>query len=318
MSVGEETVLLVPTRTYASPMRRVLLVCPVLLVGIACGTPFTEGSRSVATTVATTTPQEDLFEYVGTVLESDDRGPRACAGFVLTSLPPQCGGLPLVDFDWDAVPWAETAAGSTWADVLLTGRFDGERFIVTAPPILIPAYYFVETSYDEFFIPPCDTPSGGWSDLRPQGTNAISAQNYAQAQPDFGEHWLYRPIESRDEVVQVFTFTGDLAAHTSALEALYDGAICVGLAPRSRAELNAILEDLQELLWSSEARARAVYVGYPGLPEGAPITNINGIRSTVNASVMAVVDEAEVQAWLDSLFGEGVVVLSTVLKRPGT
>jgi hypothetical protein len=60
-----------------------------------------------------------------TVLD-DGGGPEACLGGVMTSLPPQCGGTPLVGWDWaDHEGEHETQAGVRWGGLLLTGPYDG-------------------------------------------------------------------------------------------------------------------------------------------------------------------------------------------------
>jgi hypothetical protein len=308
-----------------------LVVVVLLLLASACATPDgvapspTVGPSTTATSlIATSTSAQHttstslpdaLFEFAGTVIESPDHGPEACAGIVLTSLPPQCSGIPLTGFHWDTVPWAESTRGSTWAEVILTGEFDGSQLTVVAPPEPIPADHVWDLALADF-TPPCEEPPGGWSDTRPQDADTTAARGYAEAQVDFGGHWLYRPNPSVDRVVQVFTFTADLANHAQRLEDLYDGAICVGLAPRSLAQLEAIRDDLMAVLWSSEARDLGIHPGYPGLQEGVLITAGRDVtRSSVYVTVVAAFDHEAAQQWLDALYGKDAVRLFTVLTR---
>ncbi len=50
--------------------------------------------------------------------------------------PPQCGGVPIANWDWAAVEREETRAGTTWGEFHVVGTFDGETFTVTevGPP----------------------------------------------------------------------------------------------------------------------------------------------------------------------------------------
>ena len=50
-----------------------------------------------------------------------------------TSLPPQCSGLAVVGWDWNAVENEQAANAITWGSWQVTGTYDGERFTLTAP-----------------------------------------------------------------------------------------------------------------------------------------------------------------------------------------
>lgn len=268
-----------------------------------------------AQTTSTTSPLEGaLFEYVGTVLASSRHGAEACAGFLLTSLPPQCSGIPVPGLDWSEVPWAESMSGTTWAEVVLTGEFDGDELTLVAPPTPIPEGYVRETRPHPDGTPPCDEPSGGWAGMRSQLEETTAADEYAEAQPDFGGHWLYRPNPATDRVVQVYTFTGNIDQHTQQLAGLYDGAMCVGLAQRSLREVEDLRTHVTAVLWSEEAEEHGIYMGYPGLRDGYSISSgIDITRSSVYVTVVALVDRDAAQQWLDSLYGRDAVQLITVL-----
>ena len=77
---------------------------------------------------------EQRYAANATVLESPKHGPELCVGGVLTSLPPQCGGPPITNWDWDAVAGEESRGGTTWTQVYVEGTYDGERFTLTADP----------------------------------------------------------------------------------------------------------------------------------------------------------------------------------------
>lgn len=69
----------------------------------------------------------------GTVLESAEHGPELCLGGVEESLPPQCSGVPLVGWQWEAVSGAEFGMGTTWGSYSVTGTFDGKVLTLTEP-----------------------------------------------------------------------------------------------------------------------------------------------------------------------------------------
>ena len=68
-----------------------------------------------------------------TVLESPRHGPELC-GSIRESLPPQCSGLPLRNWEWAAVKGAESLNGTTWGTWHVTGTLDGEAFVLTEAP----------------------------------------------------------------------------------------------------------------------------------------------------------------------------------------
>jgi hypothetical protein len=67
---------------------------------------------------------------VDTVLQEGDGPPELCLGMVLDSYPPQCGGLEIAGWDWDAVE-AESARDTTWGSYEVEGSWDGETFRVS-------------------------------------------------------------------------------------------------------------------------------------------------------------------------------------------
>lgn len=67
---------------------------------------------------------------VDTVLQEGDGPPELCLGMILESYPPQCGGLEIAGWDWDAVE-AESSRGTTWGTYEVEGSWDGETFRVT-------------------------------------------------------------------------------------------------------------------------------------------------------------------------------------------
>lgn len=94
-------------------------------------------------------PDGDVIAQ-GTV-RGDGSGAELCLGAVAESYPPQCSGIPLAGWSWDAVDGAETASGVTWGAYAVQGAYDGGTITVTEPPVLL-------ALYDPM---PLDDPTGG-------------------------------------------------------------------------------------------------------------------------------------------------------------
>ncbi|WP_146073373.1 hypothetical protein [Cryobacterium sp. N22] len=75
-----------------------------------------------------------------TVLQRDGEEPQLCLGAVAQSLPPQCGGPPILGWDWATVDQSETQSGVTWGSYAITGTWDAAAFTVTQPPIPLSLY----------------------------------------------------------------------------------------------------------------------------------------------------------------------------------
>jgi hypothetical protein len=82
------------------------------------------------------TPPSDSVVYQGalTVLQGIERDAAELCGAVAESYPPQCGGLPVTGWDWEAVEHDE-AEGVRWGSYLVTGTFDGKSFVLTEDPV---------------------------------------------------------------------------------------------------------------------------------------------------------------------------------------
>lgn len=99
------------------------LVVALALAGCAAG-PGADAPAGAEELTATALVRE----------EPGTTGPTMCVGIIDTSFPPQCGGAPLVGWDWDAVDDEESAAGVIWGEYDLVGTWDGSDFTVTRPP----------------------------------------------------------------------------------------------------------------------------------------------------------------------------------------
>ncbi len=114
-----------------------LIAAPILaaLAFSACATPMVPGSQPPSGIAA-----DGEVIGQGTVLQVGDAPPQFCLGGVMESYPPQCQGPEIVGWDWDDVDGAETAGGVTWGAYALQGTWDGERFTLTQPAILLALY----------------------------------------------------------------------------------------------------------------------------------------------------------------------------------
>jgi hypothetical protein len=291
-------------------MHRILAasLASLLLVVSGCGTAErttggsgTSGTEPPATSVPMPEPT-GLYEGDGTVLEAKDRGPELCLGGVLTSLPPQCGGVPLLGWDWRSVDGEESAGGTTWGSYHVVGRYDGETLTVTdVGPF--------EEASDSFGTHPdfstlCPAPTGGWAafgEVTQEEGRPVYA--YARRQPDYVTAWNthLRPAEAEfGPVVVNVVFTGEAERHEAEIREFWDGPLCVAeRAGRTARELAQIRKEAEaslpglglEMLWSSEA----------------------GVDSVVEIGVVVDVD-GKGQAAFDARYGPGVVRLFPALR----
>lgn len=127
------------TNPARRPLRRHALIAAVPIVAVlalgGCATPSSPGGQPPSGIAA-----EGEVLGQGTVLQVDDAAPMFCLGGVLQSYPPQCDGPEIIGWDWDSVDGAETASGVTWGGYALQGTWDGERFTLTQPAMLLALY----------------------------------------------------------------------------------------------------------------------------------------------------------------------------------
>lgn len=213
----------------------------------------------------TPTPSPPLrLQGTGTVLQAKgDDVAGLCLGVVLTSFPPQCGGIPLIGWNWGAVEGEGRASGTIWGSFHVIGTYDEKTF--TVEEVLPP-----ETSSNDNtdFTAPCPEPPGGWVDVDPSKASEAdfhAAARSAEGEPDSTATWIdyiadHPPSEHPGPFIAVFGFTGDLERHERALRELWGGPMCVFVQAHSHADLRRIQNDLSdggaqavglELLWSS-------------------------------------------------------------------
>lgn len=206
-----------------------------------------DGVRTGEPDVVVPTPETPVrVTGATTVLESPDHGPEMCFGGIAESDPPQCGGLPLVGWDWDRVEGEESRLGTTWGTYRVTGDYDGERLVVTEPPVPDDGSTpDPDAPPDPVFSTPCPEPPGGWVVRDPNrvtGDDRAAVQAAVDAEPDYGLLWIDRSIPvggtGNERGVLNVTFTGDLDRHRAEIEALWGGPVCVS-------ETDVTWDDLQ-------------------------------------------------------------------------
>jgi hypothetical protein len=117
-------------------MQRFIPVAAVLVLA-ACGQGAGDaGSSGGDADTAADSPSGDAVVYQGalTVLQGVERDAAELCGVVAESYPPQCGGLPVSGWDWEAVEHEE-AEGVRWGSYLVTGTFDGKSLVLTEDPV---------------------------------------------------------------------------------------------------------------------------------------------------------------------------------------
>ncbi|WP_345750304.1 hypothetical protein [Microbacterium rhizophilus] len=103
-------------------------------------------------------PKGDVLMQ-GMVMDKAGTEIQLCHGEMLLSNPPQCRGVPLDGWNWDAVEGEETAADSTFGSYAVTGTYDGEQLTVTADPVLLALF--------DPMVP--EDPTGGVAGTTPDG-----------------------------------------------------------------------------------------------------------------------------------------------------
>lgn len=209
-------------------------------------------------------------EATGTVLAKDDARPELCR-MVRTSLPPQCGGVPLRGFDFDDVPGAETRDGVAWVEATVRGTYrDGVLTVRSARSPVRP--------------PPSPQRSDEelqriWAvQLDPDG-EALS--RWAHEQPEYaGEWWEH-------DTTLVLAFTGDIERFRSEARARWQGDLRVVRRRWTEADLHALQDRLTH---APRMRGRLQGAG-------------SDIRTGV-VELMVLVDDEETRAIVEEIRGE--------------
>jgi hypothetical protein len=250
------------------------------------------------------------YQANGTVLEDRTHGPELCLGGILTSLPPQCHGLPITNWRWDQVENEQRRVGTTWGTYHLVGTYDGSSFTTVRsgapePPTSPPPPQGELRS-------PCPEPPGGWQVPDPSRAShghieSVSAA--AQAEPEFAGLWItyLKPMggnvaEDPGEFVLNVAFTRNLERHRAELRPRWGGRLCVTRLQRSLKELQRIHDELS---------------GTVGRSLGLKVvtSSIGQVENVVDLQVVVLPGGAK--AAIDRRYGAGVVHLTAALTPVG-
>lgn len=261
----------------------------------------TSAAEEPAPTVSTPIP-EQLYEADAIVLDDGEHGPMLCLGAMRLLLPPQCGDIPIVGWDWRVVEGEELMAGTIWGSYHVVGTFDGEVFTVTE------VGQFERAGEPETYVyeNPCPEPEGGWVAPEPEHNtqeDARRAHAYARSQPDYVISWndhLDKELQEFSPVVFVAVFTGEADRHETAIREVWDGPLCVVERDVPTARKLASIR--------MEVEARLPDLGLQPLGSGT-----GGFPPTIYIDVVADA-EGRVQALFDEEFGPGVVRLLPALR----
>lgn len=254
-------------------------------------------------------PTKALYEATATVLESATHGPSLCLGAIATSYPPQCGTLPITNWDWTRVDGEESSSGTTWGDYHVAGTYADGAFTVTdvGPPRR------GERGHERDTSTPC-SPSESAAGESPAGppdeSSMYAAMDRARGAWDFAGAWLdtagattpsdlpdapegYVDVDYARVVLNV-GFTGDVDRHRDELRTVWSGRLCVV----RRAHRLADLERIKDELLPGGVRD----LGLIGLTADA-----DDVRNVVTLGVAIATPEAGVA--LDRRYGAGVVEL---------
>ncbi|MFJ4225364.1 hypothetical protein [Microbacterium sp. NPDC089695] len=114
----------------------------ILLSACASGPGDSPAPTSTATPVwgaIEVSPSEGRVIGVGTVLD-ESGSVQLCLGAVMESYPPQCLGIPVDGWTWDGVDGSESSGATRWGSYAVYGTYDGERYTITDPPIMLALY----------------------------------------------------------------------------------------------------------------------------------------------------------------------------------
>lgn len=194
-----------------------------------------------------------------TVLDAGE-GPQVCVGPLALSMPPQCSGLPLAEWDWDAHEH-ERDGDVRWTGwLVLEGTFDGET--LTVSDVLPAESVGVSATARET---PCPAPEGGWAIEDPSRATqeALDAARTRAMERSGTTTWLdVSGVGADDPGVHVPTegilnvaTTDDVVAVERQVRALWGGKLCVTTAYTGRAEVRRDLEALPGVLDVREGEA---------------------------------------------------------------
>lgn len=284
-----------------------LALCVAL---VACGDQTAATSPSQQARAATgelprsiPLPEGEVATLGPVTVLDDGNGAELCLGGVAESLPPQCGGPPIVGWDWaDHDGDYEDVRGVRWGDFVVIGIFDGST---VTPNHVVPA--------DEYDAPPtkeaphettCRQPTRGWV-VDPGRTGMAdyeAAIRAAHRLDGFAGSFVdtSRDPRSPEQMDQDFSdgvddasswivnvaVTRDPVAAEAAIREVWGGGVCVTTSKVTERELLGVQRAIHE-------------ADVPGfLSSGVDDDAVH---------LEVVHDDGSIQAWADEEFGDRLV-----------
>ena len=297
----------------------------ILLTACGAGDPGAVGGNTGATdeppqTTVSMPDADQLYEAEATVLEKSGppraHGPELCLGGIALSLPPQCRGTPIANWDWDAVEGEETLSGTTTGAYHVVGTYADGVFTVTEVGPYDPDREAFGTNPD--FTSPCPEPKGGWVDVDPGRSSERDFERgatLAKGLSDFVALWVEHvgnpipeeieqlPAENERYLPKIMNVvvTGDPASAEAAIREVWGGPLCVVQREgHTEKELQAIRHDAER--WLEELGLQMTWSSEGPLGQSA-------------AEIGVVIDPGGAgQAALDERYGPGVVRLFPALR----
>jgi hypothetical protein len=279
----------------------------VALLLAACGNgdgsrPADAASTSPASSSSSATPVPELIG-TGMVLQEPGRRPVLCVGAVAASLPPQCAGPAITNWDWATVSSEERAGGTTWGDYVVVGTYDGERFTTTRPAKPTATYDGPLPAAPEEPVRTTQCSQRDEGRRVVDGSKTTDAalrrtQRVAAGLEGFADTWLdqsttqdeSKPSDPSQAVLNV-RVTGDTDAASEKLRQTWGGRLCVSKALRSEEDLVAVRRELEQ-----RPDVQTLASGFD------------------QVDLVVVYDDGELQRSLDEKYGVGVVVVTSLLQ----
>jgi hypothetical protein len=282
------------------------LVAGIVIVIVSAESSGHRNGVQVTVSPTSTTPKTAAgprYAIDATVLQSRTHGPQLCTSMA-TSLPPQCGGTPIPDWDWTTVAAKQSINGTTWGEYHLVGTYNGKTFRLTEPPTA-PRPPKPQPLPD--YTAPCPAPPGGWTIVDPKRVTFDDYQAFtstAQNQPDSAGMWVDNttPVDGRVQPqplgVMTVAFTGHLDEHRTQLRAIWGGPFCVVQRAHSTAELQTISQAL---------------IGDEGRHLGLHIDSVSTDPVQDRVELDVLVASPAAQQALDRNYGPGVVHMNQAM-----
>jgi hypothetical protein len=290
----------VPKRSRGLPALgltgRAVLVGGLVLVSCAERPPGTAASGG--------DDEPTVYEADAFVLDDPGREPVLCLGGVAESLPPQCDGIPIVGWDWDAVEGEGSASDTRWGSFHVVGTYDGATFTVLEAGAPRPP----EPSDGDPVDTPCPEPAGGWTSpdvARATEADLLEVMHAAEQEPDFAGFWIdhvedpvgEEPVEPGGIIANV-AFTGELERHEAEIRDLWGGPLCLVQHERTYDQLRGIQRDFGE--------------GAPAELDLQTTWSSVDVQTNVVEVGVIVADDAA-RAAVEERYGEGAVLLVPAL-----